>query len=649
MRALLPGLSLRFVIGGLALLCGAALGLALPLGIAAARLGAEAARWAVVGGVLGALAAIALRRAVLQRFDLDQALQREAQTAEHLRFHAAINNMSQGLCFFDGQQRLIVCNNRYAGIYGLSRELMRPGTTLREIVEHRFAAGCIPSNMTREAYLKWRDSIVVADKPSSTITTLIDGRTISIRHQPMPNGGWVATHDDITETRRAQAEIEHMAHHDALTGLPNRVRFRSHLDTALQGDRHPVAVLCLDLDRFKAVNDTLGHPAGDQLLRMAADRLASCVRQGDLVARLGGDEFAIVQLDGEQPSAAEALAQRVVQAMTAPFEIAGHAASVGTSVGIALSDGAETVSPDELLKRADLALYDAKTTARGRHSFFRPELDRRAKGRHELEADLRRAIEQGALELHYQPLIGLHDDRVLAFEALVRWPHPRRGMVMPDQFIPLAEEVGLIDALGAWVLARACEVAASWPAHLGVAVNLSPLQLKSGRLVDVVRDALSAGGLAAARLELEITESVPLDDNSISLATLHGLRALGVRVSIDDFGAGFSSVSYLRKFPFDKIKIDRSFVRDVATDRSARAIVHAMATLGNSLGMAVTAEGVESTEQLQAVREMGCTQAQGYLISTPRPAAELPAILRKDLRLAAVALGRSSAGRAPGD
>jgi len=291
--------------------------------------------------------------------------------------------------------------------------------------------------------------------------------------------------------------------------------------------------------------------------------------------------------------------------------------------------------------RADLALYDAKSSARGTHSFFRPELDRRAKGRHELEADLRHAIAQGALELHYQPLISLPDERVLAFEALVRWPHPRRGMVMPDQFIPLAEEVGLIDALGAWVLVEACQTAASWPAHVGVAVNLSPLQLKSGRLVDVVRDALARCGLAPARLELEITESVPLDDNSISLATLHGLRGLGVRVSIDDFGAGFSSVSYLRKFPFDKLKIDRSFVRDVATDRSAQAIVHAMATLGNRLGMAVTAEGVESMEQLQAVRDMGCTEAQGYLISTPRPASELPTIVRKGLRLVSVAQTRS--------
>jgi diguanylate cyclase (GGDEF)-like protein len=645
MRPRLPDLSLRFIVGGLALLCGAALALAIPLGLAASRLGTDPARWAVVGGVLGSLLALALHRAALRRFDRELALQREAESSERLRFHTAINNMSQGLCFFDGQRRLIVCNDRFASIYRLSPALMTPGTTLRDIVEARFAAGCVPNNMTREAYLKWRDSVAIADKPSNTITTLVDGRTISIHHQPMPDGGWVATHDDITESRRAQAEIEYMAHHDALTGLPNRLRFREHLSTALHAGGHPIGVLCLDLDRFKAVNDTMGHPAGDQLLRMAAERLVACVRQGDLVARLGGDEFAIIQLGGEQPAAAEALARRVVQALAAPFEIAGQWANVGTSIGIALSAAGESNSPDDLLKRADLALYDAKSTARGTHSFFRAELDRRARGRHELEADLRHAIEHGALELHYQPLISLQDERVLAFEALVRWPHPRRGMVVPDQFIPLAEEVGLIDSLGAWVLVEACHAAASWPVHIGLAVNLSPLQLRSGRLIHVVRGALDASGLAATRLELEITESVPLDDNSISLATLHGLRGLGVRVSIDDFGAGFSSVSYLRRFPFDKIKIDRSFVRDVASDRSAQAIVRAMAILGTSLGMEVTAEGIESPDQLQAVRDLGCTQGQGYLISTPRPVSELPAIFRKDLRLVGVAPTRPSASR----
>jgi diguanylate cyclase (GGDEF)-like protein len=632
----LPDLSLRSLVGAPALLCGAAVGLCVPFAYVITSSGVDSVLGSLAGGLIGIVVAVALRRTVLRRFDSELARQQQAQADDHLRFHTAINNMSQGLCFYDGQQRLIVCNQRYADIYRLPRELMKPGTTLRQIVQARFDAGCIPDNMSREAYLQWRDAIAVADKASDTISTLSDGRAIAIHHQPMPDGGWVATHADITETRRVQAEIEHMAHHDVLTGLPNRLRFKEHLSSMLAAGTHRIGVLCLDLDRFKAVNDTLGHPAGDQLLRTAAQRLIECVREGDLVARLGGDEFAIIQLGEDQPAAAEALAKRLVESMALPFDISGQTATVGTSIGIALTDAAQPIGPDEILKRADLALYDAKSRGRGTHSFFRSDLDRRARGRRDWEADLREAITHGAFELHYQPLISLADDRVLAFEAVVRWPHPRRGMVMPDHFIPLAEEVGLIDALGAWVLNEACTAAAAWPANLGIAVNLSPLQIKGGRLLEVVRDALDRSGLAPTRLELEITESVPLDVNSISLATLHGLRALGVRISIDDFGAGFSSVSYLRKFPFDKIKIDRSYVCDVATDRAAQAIVHAMATLGHRLGMAVTAEGVESSEQLQAVRELGCTQAQGYLISTPRPASDVPAIIRRDLRLAPV-------------
>jgi diguanylate cyclase (GGDEF)-like protein len=383
--------------------------------------------------------------------------------------------------------------------------------------------------------------------------------------------------------------------------------------------------MCLDLDRFKPVNDALGHPAGDQLLRDAAQRIASCVRDCDLVARLGGDEFAIVQVIDGDDAAASALADRVVRALAAPFDIFGQQVMVGASIGIAAAPG-DSIDPDELLKKADLALYDAKSSGRGTHSFFRPELDRRARGRRALESDLRDAAKKGQLELQYQAIIGLHDYKVQAFEALVRWRHPQRGLVMPDAFIPLMEETGLIEELGTWVLHRACADAAAWPSHLLVAVNVSPLQLNGGDLLATVRAALNASGLAPARLELEITESVPLAENSISLATLHGLRALGVRVSLDDFGAGYSSLGYLRRFPFDTIKIDRSFVRDVPGNREAAAIVRAIATLGGTLGKTITAEGVETDEQLKAVRALGCSQAQGYLISTPRPVNELAAI-----------------------
>ena len=622
----MPTQSLRLLLTALALLCGAMLAVGVALGHGLAR--PSAAWMAGVAGV-GLALALAVRQLALKRLSGLLAHQEVEHQAERLRFHTAINNMSQGLCFFDGQQRLIVCNQRYAEMYRLSIEQVRPGTTLRDIVDHRYASGCMPK-MTREAYLAWRDSIAVADKPSNTVSTLQDGRTIAIHHRPMPDGGWVATHDDITEHREALAEIEHMARHDALTGMPNRVLLRDRLSAAMREARHPTAVMCLDLDRFKAVNDTHGHPAGDALLRLVAQRLTDCVRDGDAVARLGGDEFAIIQHGGEQPAASESLASRLVQAIAQPFDVASQSVTIGTSVGIALSS-IDCADPDDLLKRADLALYEAKSLGRGTHSHFRPELDRRARGRRELEADLRQAVEAGAFELHYQPLIMLPDQRIVAFEALLRWRHPRRGMVTPDDFIPLAEEVGLIDVLGRWVLHEACTQAATWPAHIGLAVNLSPLQLNSGQLVDTVRAALAQAGLAANRLELEITESVPLNDNSISLSTLHGLRSLGVHISIDDFGAGFSSVSYLRKFPFDKIKVDRSFVRDVATDKAAQAIVQAMATLGNSLGIGVTAEGVETYEQLRAVRDLGCTQAQGYLISTPRPADELPALIGRDL------------------
>jgi diguanylate cyclase (GGDEF)-like protein len=556
------------------------------------------------------------------------------QKAHHLRFDTAINNMSQGLCFFDGKRRLIVCNDRYAEMYGLSRDVVRPGTTLAEIVDHRFNAGSCPE-MTRTEYLTWRDSIVIADKPSDTLMGLKDGRTFAIHHQPMPDGGWVATHEDITERRRTEAQIERMARHDALTGLPNRVLFRERLDEAVRSSTtgEALAVLCIDLDRFKAVNDTLGHPVGDELLRAVAQRLSECVRQTDLVARLGGDEFAIIQTGAPQPAAANALADRLVRVIAAPFDVAGYQVMVGASVGAALSphDG---LDPDELLKKADLALYNAKSEGRGVFSFFQAEMDERAQGRRALELDLRQAIGNAELEAFYQPIVGLGARNVVAFEALLRWRHPVRGMVMPDCFIPLAEESGMIEQLGQWVLREACVQATKWPSEVGVAVNLSPVQFKSGSLVSVVKSALESSGLAPSRLELEITESVLLAENSINLTILHQLHALGVRVCLDDFGVGYSSLSYLRSFPFKKIKIDRSFVRDMVENREAAAIIRAIAALGTTLGMAITAEGVENEEQLEKLQELGCDEVQGYYLSPPRPAADVETILRKlDRRL----------------
>jgi diguanylate cyclase (GGDEF)-like protein len=624
--------SLRSVVGFVCVLSGATVSLALPIADMVQTRGTSRVALEVSLALLGVPLAFALRWLCLRL--LGRVL--TEQKAESLRFHTAINNMSQGLCFFDGQQRLIVCNDRYADLYKLSPEVVRPGMTLAEIVDHRYKAGTVP-DMTSAEYLEWRNSIAHADEASETITVLKDGRTLSIHHEPMPDGGWVATHEDISEQRRAQAEIERLARHDALTGLPNRLLFRERLEHAVQCIQagEIVAVLCIDLDRFKAVNDRLGHVIGDQLLRAATHRLCECVRQGDLVVRLGGDEFAVIQADAAQPGATHALAKRLVSVIAAPFDIDGQQVVVGSSIGVALIPG-DGSNPDELLRKADLALYDAKSRGRGTYSFFELRMDELAQGRRAMESDLRRAAADGALELHYQPIVGLRDNKVVAFEALLRWHHPTRGMVMPDSFIPLAEKTGYIDELGGWVFQEAFAEATRWPEHVSVAVNLSPVQLKSGNLVRTVKAALQATGLAATRVELEITESVSLADDSINLAMLHELRALGVRISLDDFGMGYASVDHLRMFCFDKIKIDRSFVADVAENRAAAAIVRAIATLGTSLDMLVTAEGVETEEQLATVRELGCDEAQGYYLSTPRPASDVDAILRLERRFIVV-------------
>jgi diguanylate cyclase (GGDEF)-like protein len=434
--------------------------------------------------------------------------------------------------------------------------------------------------------------------------------------------------EQTAERARAEALVNHMAHHDALTMLPNRVRFRENLKQDLLRARldQPIAVLCLDLDNFKAVNDTLGHPIGDALLKSVAERLLNCVNENDTVARLGGDEFAIVQVTGAQPVAATMLAQQLIETMAEPFEIEGHSVVIGTSAGIALApnDGSD---PDELLKNADMALYRAKAEGRATYRFFEAKMDADMQARRLLEMDLRGALARNEFEVHYQPLVDLHSAKLNGFEALLRWRHPQRGLVSPAEFIPLAEEIGLISPIGAWVLRQACTDAVGWPSDLTVAVNLSPIQFRSRSLALDVVAALGASGLPASRLELEITEAVMLHDTETTLAILTELKALGARISMDDFGTGYSSLSYLRKFPFDKIKIDQSFVRDLANRPESLAIVRAVAGLGSTLGIATTAEGVETIEQLRAVRAEGCTQVQGFLLGRPRPASTIPVLL----------------------
>lgn len=421
----------------------------------------------------------------------------------------------------------------------------------------------------------------------------------------MADGGWISTNEDISDRMRIQAEIAHMAHHDVLTDLPNRALLRERMLHLLQNRRKSDkswAVFILDIDRFKDVNDTLGHPVGGALLKAISDRLRRCVRDGDTVARLGGDEFAILQSLPEGDMESEGLARRIVQVIGEPFEIDGHHLSIGTSIGIALApkDGAD---PDQLIRNADLALYRAKNLGRGTYHFFEPELDERMQIRRALEQDLRRALINREFELYYQPLVNLERNEISGFEALLRWNKPGQGRIPPSDFIPLAEETGLIVPIGQWVLRQACMEAAAWPGDLQIAVNVSPAQFKCRHLVTAVADALAASGLPASRLELEITESVVLEDGSGAFTTLDQLHALGVRLALDDFGTGYSSLTSLRKFPFHKIKIDRSFVSDMSPESAnSLAIFRSVAGLGVSLGMTTTAEGIETQAQLDHVR-----------------------------------------------
>jgi diguanylate cyclase (GGDEF)-like protein len=549
--------------------------------------------------------------------------QEEALRVRNFQFDTAINNMSQGLCFFDSDHRLIVCNDRFVEMYDIAPERVSPGMSLIEIVDLRFEAGSFPA-MTRDEYLRWRTNVAVSNEAKDSIVELMNGRTFKIRHRPMPGGGWVATHEDITEQRQSEVKIEYMAHHDALTDLANRVLLNDRLEHALSRVQHGemVAVHHLDLDQFKAVNDTFGHPCGDKLLRIVAERLRSLVGEADTIARMGGDEFVIVQATVADPAEATALAQVVINALSEPYDIDGQQAVIGVSIGISVGPG-DGSNPDKLLRNADLALYRAKSDGRGTFRFFEPAMDLQMQTRRVMEQDLRKALPAGEFELHYQPVVNLASKEISGFEALIRWNHPAKGMISPADFIPLAEEIGFIVPLGEWVVRQACATAARWPENLHVAVNISAIQFRSPGLMQVIVGALAASGLAPTRLEIEITESVLLHNKEATLAVLHQLRALGIRIAMDDFGTGYSSLTYLQSFPFDKIKIDRSFVKNITEDSSSLTIVRAVAALANGMGMTATAEGVETAEQLHSIASEGCTEMQGFLFSRPLPAAEI--------------------------
>ena len=545
------------------------------------------------------------------------------------RFLLAIDNMPIGLAMFDAEQKLIVANARYAEIYRLPSEMADAGTPLKTIIEYRIRNGQYPGKDASEYNAYFADPANCRE-PFKDVLQFRDGRIVSVFYQLMEGGGWVSTHEDVTARRQAEAKIAHMKYHDGLTDLPNRVLLRERIEEALVrvGRSGQIAILCLDLDHFKDINDTLGHPIGDALLTTVARRLAAVVRDGDTVARLGGDEFAIIQVGAEQPKGARALAERVIEAIGQPCLVEGHQIATAVSIGIALapSDGSDTA---HLLKAGDMALYRAKSDGRGIYRFFERGMDAQMQERRALEADLRKAIEAEQFELFYQPQFNLETNAISGFEALIRWLHPERGIVPPLEFIPLAEDAGLIVPIGEWVLKRACHDAVKWPSPAKVAVNLSPAQFRSTHLMQSVIAALAGSGLAANRLELEITESTLLADSAATLTTLHHLRAMGVRIAMDDFGTGYSSLSYLQSFPFDKIKIDRRFITDVNTDISSLAIIRAVTGLCASLGITTTAEGVETREQFDRVKAEGCDEVQGFLTGRPMPLVEALALMQR--------------------
>jgi diguanylate cyclase (GGDEF)-like protein len=556
---------------------------------------------------------------------------------QNLRFEAALSNMTQGLLLYDSAARLVVCNQRYIEMYGLSRDVVKPGCTFRDLIAHRKATGSFKGDVDAFCDTVFRN--VAQGKVTHNVVETSDGRAILIVNKPLADGGWLTTQEDITERRRSEERIAHLAHYDVLTDLPNRLLFREQLEEALErvqrGER--IAVLYIDVDEFKAVNDTLGHPVGDELLKVIADRLRGCVRRTDIVARLGGDEFAVIQTALKDPVEVTELVTRIHEAIRVPQECAGHLLAADASIGIALAPD-DGIDIDELLKNADLAMYGAKADGRRTYRFFESGMDARVKAKRALELDLRNAIANGGFEIHYQPLVSLRDDVVTGCEALLRWRHPSLGMVSPAQFVPIAEDTGLINQLGEWVLNTACAEAASWPDHIKIAVNISPVQFATQTLALKVAAALAASGLSPNRLELEITEAVLIRDDEVALATLRELRQLGVRIALDDFGTGYSSLSYLHRFPFDKIKIDRSFIKNIAGSDGS-AIVQAVVNIAATRNMATTAEGVETEQQQEILRGLDCTEMQGFLFSPAVPAKDVVRLFERggDMRQASSA------------
>jgi diguanylate cyclase (GGDEF)-like protein len=580
----------------------------------------------VIAVILGLIVQLLARQHRASRRQL--ALDKRRLEQINMHFDAALSNMTQGLCMFDGDKRLVVWNDRYAQLYQLPDELLRVGTPHDAIIADRILRGMLKGESSDSAAKAKISALgeLPKDASSNRIDEFADGRFMLVTRQPMPDGGWLATHEDITERRRAEAEIVHLARHDGLTGLANRAEFNARLEEAskrLKRNGGALTVMMLDLDKFKDVNDTQGHLAGDRLLSEVGRRLKSEIRDIDVLARLGGDEFAIIQEGGsDQQQGATALALRIIDAITRPFDLNGHEAQVGISIGIALAP-LHGIEAEELLRSADLALYDAKANGRKHFRMFRPEMLEIAHTQKLAESELREAIAREQFELYYQPVISAETRQLCGVEALVRWRHPERGLIAPDKFIPLAESTGLIMPLGEWVLRRACEDASRWPADVKVAVNISAVQFRRGDLFDTIFRTLLDSGLAPGRLELEITETAVLDNQEAHLATIRRLKNLGISMALDDFGTGYSAVKYLTIFPFDKIKIDKSFTQGVLDRRDCQAVIASTLALAQGLGIAITAEGIETEAQFDYMRKAGINLAQGYLFGRPVPAEQL--------------------------
>ncbi len=546
----------------------------------------------------------------------------------NVRFDAALNNMFQGLSMFDENDRIVIWNKPFEEIFEVEEGQLHPGFTLFEAVSVSKAYACL-SEERRQIIAEEMIDLVSATKPTEILAKLPDGRTLKISHEPIEGIGSVQTTEDITEKVRTDEQIRHMAHHDSLTGVTNRILFNQRLEEAtkrLEELDEQSAILCIDLDRFKEVNDTMGHAVGDRLLIEVAQRLKELLKASDTLSRLGGDEFAIIQAGIKDRNEAANLAAAISEEVSLPYYIDGNEVIIGTSLGVVMCNDKECCKPYELLRNADLALYKAKSERNGSYHFFEEQMTAQLQLRKKRETELRLALAENHFEMYYQPQVSSESHTVIGVEALIRWNHPVRGKVSPAEFIDLSEEIGLITPMTEFALSTACSNMKKWP-HLKVSVNLSPLQFRKPGVYEMVSDILMETGFPPDKLELEITEGALLVDSEATLETLKLLKSIGVSIAMDDFGTGYSSLSYLRSFPFDKLKIDQSFIRELGHNEEANSIVQAVVSLGKSLGMRVNAEGIEKQIQADILRVAGCDELQGYFFGKPAKFSELKQLL----------------------